>query len=149
MMGMNEEGSLTGNVGFLLGKLGQVASNRFAERLAAIGLRPRHCWLLESLRAAPTNQLDLARRLDVAPSVVVDMVDELERLEAVRRVRDTRDRRRQYVELTATGRTLLGRAARVGRDLDVELLAELSARQRTALRDALGVIAAANGLPTG
>jgi DNA-binding MarR family transcriptional regulator len=134
---MNPQESVTDSVAFLLGKLGQVATGRFADRLAPIGLRPRHCGVLELLGRAPMTQLDLARNLSVTPSVVVDMLDELEAVDAVRRVRDTRDRRRQLVELTPDGRTLTRRAARLARQTDVELLHPLDPTQTAALRDAL------------
>jgi DNA-binding MarR family transcriptional regulator len=134
--------SVGGSTAFLLGKLGQLASNRFAEALAPLRLRPRHCGVLELLSTGPRPQLDLANALGVAPSVVVDMVDDLQGLDAVTRVRDTADRRRQFVELTETGRGLLRRAVEVSADLDASLLRGLPPDQVTALRAALTTIAA-------
>ncbi|MFG1678524.1 MarR family winged helix-turn-helix transcriptional regulator [Nonomuraea sp. NPDC049269] len=90
---MTVEGSLINTVGFLLGKLGQQANGQFADRLAPLGLRPRHCAVLEFLSGGPRAQLELAKAVGVTASVVVDMLDELEKLGAVRRVRDTADRR--------------------------------------------------------
>ncbi len=139
---------MTGSVAFLLGKLGRLATQGFADRLAPLGLRPRHCGVLESLRGGPLAQLTLARALGVAPSVVVDMVDELEALDAVRRVRDTTDRRRQLVELTPEGRALSQRAAHLSHETDAALLAALDAPRLEAFRDALATIAADSLPPT-
>ncbi len=137
---------MTDTTSFLLAKLGQVASGRFAERLAPLGLRPRHCAVLELLADAPKAQLVLARTIGVTPSVVVDMIDELERADAVTRVRDPADRRRQIIELTATGRRLRSRALALARDTDEELLGDLTDAQVAALRAGLVTLANSAGL---
>jgi DNA-binding MarR family transcriptional regulator len=146
--GMSED-SVTGTLVFLLGKLGQMATDGFAGRLQPLGLRPRHCGVLELLRTGAMAQLELSHALGVAPSVVVDMVDELEALGAVARARDPSDRRRQLVELTAKGRQLDKRAARLAHQVDADLLAALDASQTAALREALVRVAGARGLPIG
>lgn len=146
---MPAEESLTSTCAFLLGKVGQFATDRFAERIAPLGLRPRLCGVLGVLRAGQPAQLDLASALGVSNSVVVNMLDELEELGAVRRVRETDDRRRQRVELTDHGRTLARTATRLAHELDVDLLASLDATQTAALRDALRGLAKEHGLPGG
>ncbi len=128
---------MTGTVSYLLGKLGRHATGRFAARLAPLGLRPRHCGVLELLAPGPRAQLDLADALGVTPAVVVDMLDELERLGAVRRVRDTADRRRHLIELTREGGRLRAQAISLARETDAELLATLDPAVATALRHAL------------
>jgi DNA-binding MarR family transcriptional regulator len=138
---------VAGSVSFQLLRLGQVAGHRFVDLLAPLGLRPRHCSVLELLRAGPLAQLELARRVGVAPSVVVDMVDELQELHAVARVRDAADRRRQYVQLTGHGRDLLRRAGNAARTLDADLLRELDSTQREALRAALDLVAGGPAQP--
>ena len=140
------EESLTNTVGFLLGKLGQQANGRFADRLAPLGLRPRHCGVLELLSGGPRAQLELAKAIGVTASVVVDMLDELEELDAVRRVRDTADRRRQLIELTATGQELRHQTLSLARQNDEELLSALDPAEAAALRQTLGRIATATGL---
>jgi DNA-binding MarR family transcriptional regulator len=143
---MSPQVSVTDSTAFLLGKLGQMATARFADHLAPLGLRPRHCGVLELLGRGPMTQLDLARNLTVTPSVVVDMLDELEALNAVRRVRDTTDRRRQLVELTPNGRALIRRAARLAHQTDVELLHPLDPTQTEALRNALEHLATSHAI---
>ena len=140
--------SVAASATFLLGKLAGIGTSRFAERIAELGLRPRHCGVLEWLGAAPATQLDLARALGVTPSVVVDMLDELETLDAVRRNRDPADRRRQIVELTPTGRTLITKAAHAAREVDTELLDNLDPARRADLLATLRQLAEENGLPT-
>ncbi|WP_460352195.1 MarR family winged helix-turn-helix transcriptional regulator [Actinoallomurus acanthiterrae] len=146
---MTAEDSVTGTVSFVLGKLGQYANTRFAGRLAPLGIRPRHCAVLELLAGGPRAQLELARAIGVTPSVVVDMLDELERLDAVRRVRDAADRRRQLIELTAAGRDLRERTLELARQNDDELLSGLAPSEAAALRRALDRIAGTAGLTFG
>ncbi|MEU1408635.1 MarR family transcriptional regulator [Streptomyces sp. NPDC005728] len=143
---MTAEESLTNTVGFLLGKLGQQANGRFADRLAPLGLRPRHCAVLELLSGGPRAQLELAKAVGVTASVVVDMLDELEELDAVRRVRDTADRRRQLIELTPAGRELRRQTLSLARQNDEELLSAIDPAEAAALRQTLGRIAIATGL---
>jgi DNA-binding MarR family transcriptional regulator len=140
------EESVAGSVAFLLGKLGQIATGRFAQRLTPLGLRPRHCAILEILSGGPKAQLELAKTIGVTASVVVDMLDELEGLDAVRRVRDVVDRRRQLVELTAEGHALRRRAVQLAAETDEELLGMLDATEVAVLRQALGRVAASTGL---
>jgi DNA-binding MarR family transcriptional regulator len=133
----NDDESVASSVTFQLLRLGQVANHRFVNQLAPLGLRPRHCAVLELLRGGSMAQLELANRLGVAPSVVVDMIDELQELHAVDRVRSTSDRRRQFVELTAHGRSLIRRAANAARALDADLLRDLDSAQSEGLRAGL------------
>jgi DNA-binding MarR family transcriptional regulator len=132
-----DDESVANSVTFQLMRLGQLANHRFVDQLAPLGLRPRHCAVLELLRAGSMAQLELAHCLGVAPSVVVDMIDELQELHAVDRVRGTADRRRQFVELTAHGRSLTRRAANAARSLDADLLRGLDPGQDSGLRDGL------------
>jgi DNA-binding MarR family transcriptional regulator len=140
------EESVVQTVVFLLSKLGQAANGRFADRLAPLGLRPRHCALLEMLAGASKAQLELANAIGVTPSVVVDMLDELEQANAVRRVRDKADRRRHLIELTPEGRRLRLRATMLARETDEEMLAGFDTAQVATLRTGLLRIADSTGL---
>jgi DNA-binding MarR family transcriptional regulator len=130
--------SVASTVTFQLVKLGQLAKSQLADRLAPLGLRPRHCGVLELLKDGPMAQLDLANGLGVAPSVIVDMIDELQDIGAVDRVRSSVDRRRQFVDLTTHGRSLAQRAAMAARALDADLLGDLDTEQCARLRTGLG-----------
>jgi DNA-binding MarR family transcriptional regulator len=140
---------MTERVVFLLAKLGQVLTGRFAERLEPLGLRPRLCTVLELLAAGPLGQLALAQRLGVTPSVVVDMLDELERIGAVGRARDTVDRRRQVVALTEEGARLRIRAGELAAEMDRDLMAALDPSEGAALRDALRRLGVSTGVTAG
>lgn len=141
--------SMVETVAFRLAKLGQLATARFAQRLAPLGLRPRHCAVLGLLAGPPLAQLELANNLGVSASVVVDMLDKLETLGAVQRIRDSDDRRRQLTELTDSGRTLSRRATRLAQQIDAELLGPLSAQEASAVRHALEMLARAQAVGAG
>lgn len=135
-------------VAFRLGTLGAIVTDRFAEAIADLDLKPKHVGVLVALEhGAAASQQDLAIRLGVAPSLVVALADHLELLGAVRRERDPQDRRRQILTVTEQGRELLATATVRARQLDRDLTGSLSAEQRSALDSALGVLAAEAGLP--
>lgn len=140
--------SLTATVSFRLGTIGTLTTNRFTERIETFGLKLKDVGLLHLLQdGGPASQLEVARLLGVAPSLVVAMADRLEVLGAVRRLRDPGDRRRQQLVLTEQGHELLGRCTTAARELDAELTAELDEPTRQALNAVLGTLAASLGLP--
>ncbi|GAB2737142.1 MarR family winged helix-turn-helix transcriptional regulator [Kitasatospora kifunensis] len=139
---------LTATTTLRLGAVGAVVSGRFTERIGSLGLKPKDVTLLNLLQAGgPASQLEVARTMGVAPSLVVTVADRLEALGAVRRLRDQGDRRRQQLVLTDGGRELLARCTTLARELDEELTAGLDAATRQALDAALGTLAAGLGLP--
>jgi DNA-binding MarR family transcriptional regulator len=145
---VNRAPHLPATVVFRLGILGAQAADRFAARIEPHALKPKHVGLMAALNAAEApSQQELAARLGVAPSLVVSLADHLESLGAVARARDPDDRRRQVLTLTAHGRELLQTCAETAAELDEELTAVLTPAQRTALDDALAVLAATAGLP--
>ncbi len=146
---MVAEETISSSFAFQIGKLGQYATQRFAEEIAPLGLRPRHCGVLAMLKSDHPDQLSIARALNVSNSVVVNMLDELEDLGAVRRVRETADRRRHRIELTDHGRDLSAKAGRIANELDDELLASLTAVQLRRMREAVRALATSHGLPGG
>ena len=149
-MPMKNVSGLPATIVFRLGTVGSVAGELFAERIQAYDLKPKHAGLMTALsEGVPASQQELAARLGVAPSLVVSLADHLETLGAVRRVRDPGDRRRQVLTLTDHGRALLEQCAAAASALDEEFTAALAPEQRVALHDALGVLAAAHGLPSG
>ncbi|WP_433444850.1 MarR family winged helix-turn-helix transcriptional regulator [Nonomuraea sp. CA-141351] len=140
---------LTSTLAFRLGTLGAVVSERFSARLAAHGLKPKHVGLLTVLESGTaTSQLDIAKLMNVAPSLVVSLADRLEELGAVRRERDPFDRRRQTLALTQEGRELLTVCTRAAAELDTELTGDLRPEEAEALRSVLGTLARHSGLPT-
>ncbi|WP_433600954.1 MarR family winged helix-turn-helix transcriptional regulator [Nocardia sp. CA-135953] len=130
--------SLLGLETYLLSRVGKVARGRFADRLAAHGLRLWHVAVLAALADfGPHAQRDLGIRLDIDPSDVAKIVDELASSGQVERTRDPADRRRMSVRITRTGRALLRALEREARQVREEILAPLGEEERIALSDML------------
>ncbi|MDN7182706.1 winged helix DNA-binding protein [Caballeronia sp. SEWSISQ10-4 2] len=126
---------MTNTAGYMLSKLGQAATEEFAERLRPLGLRPRHCGLLAAIRGMPmASQLALGQALNVVPSAIVPMIDDLEALGAINRVPDEADRRRYAIQLTPKGAALLQQAMAIALKLDDVILASLEKDERDTLR---------------
>ncbi|MGW1837426.1 MarR family winged helix-turn-helix transcriptional regulator [Streptomyces sp. BBFR2] len=88
----------------------------------------------------PPRMADLAARLEVVPRAVTTLVDALEAQGAVRRVPDPANRRVIRVELTATGRATLDALRSARRSAAEDILAPLSAEQRTVLGGLLATL---------
>ncbi|GIH46079.1 DNA-binding transcriptional regulator, MarR family [Microbispora rosea] len=139
---------LTSTLAFRLGTLGAVVTERFSARLAGHGLKPKHIGLLTVLESGTaTSQLDIAKLMNVAPSLVVSLADRLEELGAIQRERDLSDRRRQTLTLTEEGRELLATCTAAAAELDSELTDGLDPEETEALRSVLRTLARRNGLP--
>jgi DNA-binding MarR family transcriptional regulator len=135
---------------FLLAQLGAHAARRFGERIAAIGLIPPHAGLIRKIASDPgISQQALAEHLGIMPSRMVALVDELESKGIVERRRSTEDRRNYALELTPTGRRLLGELSRIAVEHEEALCAALSKEERLQLRDLCRRIAEQQGLTPG
>ena len=88
-------------------------------------------------RRAGLTSAELARNAFVTPQSMGDLVTALERRELVTRHRDPRHARRLLISLTPTGQALLERVEPQVRALEEQMLADLAAPERTALRDYL------------
>jgi DNA-binding MarR family transcriptional regulator len=132
---MKQASHLSNTAGYMLSKLGQAATEEFAERLRPLGLRPRHCGLLAAIRGMPmASQLALGQALNVVPSAIVPVIDDLEALGAINRVPDEADRRRYAIQLTQKGAALLQQAMAIALKLDDAILASLEKDERDTLR---------------
>ncbi len=120
----------------LLTRLAKVVYRRSSEQL--LGMRLRHFVTLSYLRDhAPASQQELGEALCVDSNNLVLLLNELEAGRLVERRRDPQDRRRHIVELTAAGRRALARAEQAQESIEEEVLATLSAHERTLLRQLL------------
>ncbi len=138
---------LTDSLAFRLGVIGAAVTERFAQEIAAHGLKPKHAGLLALLNSGgPAPQLDLAKIMHVAPSLMVTLVDHLDSLGATQRIRDPLDRRRQIVSLTPVGEDLLATCTGIAQQLDQAVAGALDDAQHLSLTELLGVIARHNGL---
>jgi DNA-binding MarR family transcriptional regulator len=141
---------LSRRAGFLLVQLGTHAHRRFADRLAARGLHPRHFGMLSHLAAGEgQSQQALSVALGIHRSAVVALVDELEHRRLAERRRDPDDRRAYTLFLTSAGRELLAELRRAADEEDAELLAALDASERSRLISLLQRVADAQGLMAG
>lgn len=141
---------LTERAGFLISQLGFYAASRFAERLAPLGLQPRHFGLLTHLSQADgQTQQRLADTMGIHRNVMVGLIDDLEDRGLVQRRRHPADRRAHAVHLTAAARDLLVQAQQAADEHDAELLAPLHDADRACLIALLQRVAASTALRTG
>lgn len=103
-----------------------------------LGMRFKPYMTLGYIRDHPgTTQQELESPLLMDANSVVLILNELEAARYSVRRRDPDDRRRHIVELTESGRRALEKADKAREGLEDEVLAELSAEERTTLRDLL------------
>jgi len=141
---------LSRRVGFLLVQLGTNEHRRFAERLAALELHPRHFGMLSHLAASEgKSQQALGNALGIHRSALVALVDDLEERGLAERRRDPHDRRAYALYLTRRGRTVLADLQREADARESELLAGLGARERSQLISLLQRVAESQGLTAG
>lgn len=141
---------LTERAGFLISQLGFHAAARFAERLAPLGLAPRHFGLLTHLaRDDGQTQQQLAGAMGIHRNAMVGLVDDLEGSGLVQRRRHPADRRAHAVHLTTKARDLLVHAQRAADEHDAELLTDLDAADRARLIQLLQRVAASTGMHAG
>lgn len=115
------------SLGFLLVRLGEAVDQRFVAALERLQLRPRELRALVLVdRYRGSSQRELARRLDVDPGNLVDLLDRLEARGLISRNAALDDRRRRALQLTPAGSRLLKRAVRATQDAEHQVLAPLS-----------------------
>jgi len=135
---------LTSRLGYLLKHAYLALADASAEALAPLGIDGRELAVLAVLAAHdPLSQLEVAGRLGVDRTTMVALVDTLETKQLVARRRSPHDRRRNIVELTATGREVLHDAELTRQDVERRFLAPLSPTQTTGFLHALQSLVAA------
>ncbi|MEU8794304.1 MarR family winged helix-turn-helix transcriptional regulator [Streptomyces sp. NPDC048643] len=130
--------SSTDRLGFLLAYHGGITETLIRRALGLTGLTPRHSMTLMQLTDGPVTQKALTEALQVDPSVLVSLLNDLEGDDLARRRRDPADRRRHIVEITPKGAERLKNADAALDTVEDELFADLSERELSALRKALG-----------
>lgn len=151
---MHEEHSgiaeLDERIPFLLAQLGAYVSGDFQRRLAPIGAEPRTYAVLLALASADgQSQRQLSERLGIHRNAMVTVIDNLEQQGLAKRLPNPEDRRAVAVTLTAKARRLLPDLHDQGRDLEAEITAPLSSKERAMLRHLLQRVAAGAGLIPG
>ncbi|GAA3883005.1 MarR family winged helix-turn-helix transcriptional regulator [Saccharothrix violaceirubra] len=120
-------------LGFTLARLGLSVSARLHTAMAVTGLKPRQCLAVMRLAEGPLNQLDLARELDVDPSVLVAVLNDLENRDLATRRRAPEDRRRHIVEITERGRAVVADLHHAIDTVEHDLFADLAPADLTRL----------------
>src|SRR5437763_10162432 len=117
----------SGNTAVLLAQVGALASIRFREALAPLGLAPAQAGLLRAVSAQPgRSQQALAVQLSLLPSRLVAMVDELEAAGVLERRPNPNDRRHHALHLTPGGEVLLREIGVIAQEHGRTFLAPLS-----------------------
>lgn len=127
----------------MLGTVGSIVYQRWAEVLARLGLTPTQAKVLMALgEAGPLGQQRLAEVIGVDPRNAVPVVEALVEAGLISRAVDPSDRRRRILTLTLTsqGRRLTRRLTDSTIQNDDTLLASLSAADRETLRRLLAAV---------
>ena len=116
------------------------------ELLAPFGISAGELAVLMLIYARePESQQQVARRLGIDRTTMVELIDVLEDKGLVARRPDTADRRRKVIQLTATGKTILPKATQASDQAEQQLLADLDESERIMLRTLMRRITAASG----
>jgi DNA-binding MarR family transcriptional regulator len=130
--------ALVKHTGFLLARMGHVATKQFAGRLEELGLTTRMWGSLNVLDAeGALTQQALGKCTGIDPSSMVSTVDDLEAAGLVERRRHPSDRRAHAIHITELGRTTLRHGRQLARKAQEDLLGPLSADERKQLHELL------------
>jgi len=132
--------------GYLLARLGQASSRRFAELLEPEGLHPRHFGVMNIVAShGGISQQGLRDLTRIDPSSMVNVIDELEALGIAERRPHPTDRRARAIYLTAAGEQRLEQLRRVAGNLHADFFAGLTKAEVRTLHDLLRKLAANAG----
>jgi DNA-binding MarR family transcriptional regulator len=113
------------------------------ELLAPFGISAGELAILLLIDARePESQQQVARRLGVDRTTMVGLIDALEGKDLVARRPDAADRRRNVIELTATGRRTLRRATKASDQAERRLLVDLDEAEAAQLHGLLSRVVA-------
>jgi DNA-binding MarR family transcriptional regulator len=136
-----------GGFALLLVQLGMEAARQFADRLAPLGVEPRHVGMLTRLAANEGKaQQAIGELIGLNPTQMVFLVDELEGRGFVERRRNPADRRSYALYLTPAGWDMLSKVQEAGRAHQATLGASLSHGEQEQLTDLLRRIADDQGI---
>jgi len=132
---------------YLLVQLGFHLARQFGERLAPLGLEPRHAGMLTRLAAYEgLSQQALGELIGLTPTRMVFLVDELEQRGLVERRRNTADRRSYALYLTTQGQDTLRQIQAAGTDHQDQIGASLTQGERIQLAGLLRRLATEQGI---
>ncbi|HJZ29278.1 MAG TPA: MarR family winged helix-turn-helix transcriptional regulator [Streptosporangiaceae bacterium] len=133
--------SFQSGTGYLLGKVGAVARQRWTATLAQTGVSPNQFLVLMALaETGPVCQQFLARVIGIDPRNIVPILDSLEARGLLSRETDPADRRRRVIELTPAGQQIVAELSALGEQTERELLAPVPPTDRESLRRMLRTV---------
>ena len=133
-----DQSRLTHLVGYTASRASIELKKAFARHMAPLQLKAVDFSILTLVAANPgAHQTQIARTLDISAPNMALTLDRLVERGWVERVRSTRDRRAQQIHLTAKGRDLERRAAKIAADMEKQPLQVLSAAERALLIELL------------
>jgi len=122
------------NAAFLLSQVGAHSAETFASLLDPLSLSPPHSGILQVLSRSPgMSQQEMASKLKVHPSRVVDLLDELERRGLIERRGHAEDRRLYAVHLTPAGQKLFEEVRQVTEQHEKVICKALTEKERQQL----------------
>lgn len=138
------------SIGFMLSKVGNAVSERFASIVGEYGLVPRQFFVLNliSEHQGESQQL-IAESVGVAKSQMVAVVDELEKKGMLERRANPDDRRQHALYVTERGMELCDKARGAARQHERWIRSQMSAGDAKIVLAALQKIAIADGTPLG
>lgn len=138
------------SVAFLLSQVGILASQRFARRIAEIGLHPPQFRVMNMIDAAEgRSQQAIAEAIGAPASRMVAIVDELEDQGLVERRPHPSDRRVRALYLTAAGRRMLARGRKIAGEHEEEMMRGLTGADRDRLVALLQKVVYEQGIGSG
>ena len=143
--GGNRDASSPGSESPRLGYLLKHAHQRYAElaasAFAALGVRPQEWVAVSALGLSrDLSQKEIADLLGVDRTTMVALVDTLENKGLVERRPHVEDRRKNVLVITAAGRSLIRRGARVADECERRFLATLEPAEADVLKRALHAV---------
>jgi DNA-binding MarR family transcriptional regulator len=138
---MPGELSFQSGLGYLLGKVGAVAKQRWNATLSQTGVSRNQFLVLMALaETGPVCQQFLADLIGIDPRNIVPILDSLEARGLLSRETDPADRRRRLIELTSAGQSIVAELSALGEQTERELLAPVPPADRESLRRILRTV---------
>lgn len=129
---------LSGDVGYLAVRLGQISKRGFEKAMAELGLRPPLFDFMTAIAEyGPLSQKDASDIVRMDTAKIVALTDELEAKKVVVRTADPTDRRKNLVSFTKSGQILFSKAMRIAKKTEGELTRKLTTKEQETLRNLL------------
>jgi len=122
--------------GFLIHDVSRLRRTIYDQRLKPLGITRSQWWVLSNLSRHDGEgymQIELARLLDVGKVTLGGLIDRLEGAGFVVRIPDKVDRRSKRVVPSAKGKALVKKLETVGKGVNKEIMAGISAKEEDLL----------------